>query len=356
MPEKTLPVTTNIPLCDCVSHMEGMVLLFVAKYSFPFSSAQNIVELCKEIIHDPKTVNKLQVARTAASYKMRNGLARGLGKQLVDKLKKGFFSFNIDEATSATLHKVLTLLESYFCSTKNEVAVEHLGSLNLPTVNSETVFKAVVNLMDEKNLPFSNLMAVLMDSCSVMRGSKSGFEVKLRENVASDLTDIDGDACHCIHNASKKFTEIVNKHLEILFWDIYNDFKWLEDLRVILEEMCECLDISYRRPEMFVSTRWLTVYDISISTIYMFDVYVVLYFSFLNKQDKKLYQSRFNGIYSRHEISEESKARIEASQNVLSKKRLTKEGKERKERVLEKIFLQKRKPVYIQVFIPHPFK
>ena len=189
-----------------------------------------------------------------------------------------------------------------------------------------------------------------------MRGSKNGFEVKLRENVTSHLIDIDDDddACHHIHNASKEFTEIFNKHLEIQSRDIYNDLKWLEDLRVILEEMCECLDISYRRAEMFVSTGWLTVYNISISTIYMFDVYVVLYFSFLSKQDK-LYKSRLNGIYSHREISEESKARIEASRNVLSKKRLKNEGKERKERILEKLFVTKKKTRLYEVFIPHPF-
>ena len=62
MPEKPLPVTTNIPLCDCVLHMEWMVLLFVAEYSFPFSSAINIIELCQEMMRDPKGVNKLQVA------------------------------------------------------------------------------------------------------------------------------------------------------------------------------------------------------------------------------------------------------------------------------------------------------
>ena len=83
----------------------------------------------------------------------------------------------------------------------------------------------------------------------------------------------------------------------------------------------------------------------------MFDVYVVLYFSFLNKQDKKLYKSRHNGIYSHCEISEESKVRIEASQNVLSKKRLTKEGKERKERMLEKLFIIKKKTrLYLSVY------
>ena len=86
MPEKTLPVTTNIPLCDRAWHIEKMVSSFVAEYSFPLSSTKNIVELCKEMMHDPKAVNKLQVDRTTASCKMRNCLARGLEKQLVDKL------------------------------------------------------------------------------------------------------------------------------------------------------------------------------------------------------------------------------------------------------------------------------
>ena len=90
---------------------------------------------------------------------MRNRLARGLEKQLFDKLKEVSFSFNIDEATSATLHEVLTLLVSYFCSTINEVAVEHLGSLNLPTVNSEAVFKAVVNLKGEKRVKFHSIIS-----------------------------------------------------------------------------------------------------------------------------------------------------------------------------------------------------
>ena len=63
-----------------------------------------------------------------------------------------------------------------------------------------------------------------------------------------------------------------------------------------------------------------------------------------------------NGIYSHHEISEESKAHIEASQNVLSKKRFIKEGKERKERILEKLFVKKKENLFIsKCLTPHPF-
>ena len=81
---------------------------------------------------------------------MRYGLAKWLEKQFIDKLRERFFSFNIHEATRSNLHKVLTLLVSYLCTTKNEVVVEHLGSLNLPTVKLETVFTAVVDLINGK--------------------------------------------------------------------------------------------------------------------------------------------------------------------------------------------------------------
>ena len=83
---------------------------------------------------------------------------------------------------------------------------------------------------------------------------------------------------------------------------------------------------------MFVTTRGLSVYDVTLSTIYIFDVFIILYFSFMSKPDKKLYKSMLNSIYSRHEneTSDKIKACIEARQNVMKKKNLTKSGKERK--------------------------
>ena len=50
---------------------------------------------------------------------MRYGLAKALEKKKKDKLKEGYFSFSINEAASFNLHKVLTLLVSYFCTTEN---------------------------------------------------------------------------------------------------------------------------------------------------------------------------------------------------------------------------------------------
>ena len=73
-----------------------------------------------------------------------------------------------------------------------------------------------------------------------MRGSKNGLE-----KLQSNHLDIDGDSCHHIHNAAKKCTKHFDAHLKLLFINIYNDFKWSEDLREILKEICFQMNAKY---------------------------------------------------------------------------------------------------------------
>ena len=160
-----------------------------------------------------------------------------------------------------------------------------------------------------------------------------------------NLLDVDGDAFHHIHNAAKKFTKVFDRCLETLYRDIYNDFKWSEDLNVVLEDLCKHLGISYRQPEMYAATCWLSVYEITISNIYRFDVVVVLYHSFLSDDDSKLHKSRLDTIYTRRRVTEESKKAIKKHQTFLTnkKKNLSKDGKGRKGRMREKLFHTKTK-------------
>ena len=218
-------------------------------------------------------------------------------------------------------------------------------SLNLAIVNSLEVYDAVETFFRSNKLPWNNLLSTLMDSCGVMREVKNGFETKLRDQVASNLLDVDGGACHHVHNAAKKFRKVFDRYLETLYRDIYNDFKWSEDLKIALEDLCKHLAITYRQPEMYAATRWLSVYEITISNIYRFDVLVVLYHSFLSDDDSKLYKSRLDTIYTRRKVTEESKKAIKKHQTFLKnkKKNLTKDGKARKERICEKLFHTKAK-------------
>ena len=68
--------------------------------------------------------------------------------------------------------------------------------------NQTTVCRVseLVQLIEKHKLLWNNLMSILMDSCNVIRGSKSGVEKRIRNGGAPHLLDIDGDSCHHAHN------------------------------------------------------------------------------------------------------------------------------------------------------------
>ena len=52
-----LPEQSNVSLCDRVTHMECMVLSFVAEHNLPFAMANIVVELANEMMRDPLAAN-----------------------------------------------------------------------------------------------------------------------------------------------------------------------------------------------------------------------------------------------------------------------------------------------------------
>lgn len=139
---------------------------------------------------------------SAASYKMVYGLGDHLSGEITERLKDGFYSLNIDEATAENSTRVLTILISFFDAELGRVVVHHLSSEEMVVVNSKNVTNLILKVLREKKLNGDKLLAVLMDSCNVMRGSKTGVETRLRQEFPN-LMDIDGDSCHHANNAAK---------------------------------------------------------------------------------------------------------------------------------------------------------
>ena len=106
----------------------------------------------------------------------------------------------------------------------NNIVSEHLNSFTIPVVRGEVLLEGMKSLFERLKLPWTNLLVILMDLCSVIRGSESGVENCLRDSVASHLLDIDCDICHYIHNIVNKFTTTFGNFLEKLFQDIFQDF------------------------------------------------------------------------------------------------------------------------------------
>ena len=129
-------------------------------------------------------------------------------------------------------------------SNGNNIVTDHLSLFTILFVcNGEIIFEGIKFLSERPKLPCTNLLAILMDSCSVMRGSKSSLEKGLRDSVAPHLLDINGDIWHHIHNIVQKFPTTFGNFLENLFQGIFRDFHLSSDLLHQLKEICYYLSL-----------------------------------------------------------------------------------------------------------------
>ena len=97
-----------------------------------------------------------------------------------------------------------------------------------------------------------------MDSTAVNRGIKSGLEKRIREGfgdtpaVATQLMNIDGDACHHLHNAVGKFCKVFNLHAENLFNNLHVHFNTFTIQMSHLKNICMILGIKFTKPQRFL--------------------------------------------------------------------------------------------------------
>jgi len=206
-----------------------MVLATLAEHSLPFTFAPVMVKLAQALASDKVALSGLKLSRTSAAYKMVHGLGFTFSQRIFSNLRKYPFSINLDESTTNGNKKVLSILVSFFNEERETVDVEHLGSLEVMKVTSFKLEKLLVNFFTDNDIPWSNLVSMLMDSCGVMRGCKTGLETRIRQNQCPTLLDVDGDSCHHVHNAAKVFAAPFSSHLERLFCDLHTDHQWASD-------------------------------------------------------------------------------------------------------------------------------
>jgi hypothetical protein len=335
------PGRSVVPVPDRVTTAEAMILGFVCEHSLPFTLVPNIIAVSKSLAKDTKALSLLSMDRTAASYKTKYGLGKSIEEETLDQLRKCFFSLNIDESTSNSLKKMLAILVSYFSG--DRVVVKHLATISVIHANSQSLCEEIVKIFKEKDLPWDHLMSMLLDSCNVMRGSKSGFEKRIRDSKAPHLLDIDGDTCHHAHNSAKKLCEPFQNWVEVLFTDIHNDLKWSADLKDLFQEVCEYVGVQYNMPERFISHRWLSAFDVAVDTLRLLDALTVFYYGFLPRNDRLTYTALLVEVYQRKATSQQARDRIREIHTILQKKQMTTDGKNRKGRLIDRILYQRKK-------------
>ena len=324
-----------VSFLDRKTHAEARTLAFLCENSLPLSLTPQLIEYAKEMAHDSRVLGSINMERTTASYKLREGLGLAYHEELVSDLRSSKFSVNLDECFCAKNEKVLSILVAYFNDSLKEVVVKHFASISLVTVNAQTLYDAVIDMFAKDKIPLDNLVSNLSDSTNYMRGKVSGFETKLRGAVPH-LLDVDGDICHHVHNVVKKFTGFFDRKVEALLDDIHTDHKWSPDLRENLEKLCTICNVKFNNPKQRIPHRWLSVLDCSVPICNMIPALTVLYSAWLRGDDVTLYKDVVDESVS--ELSIEAMKEVRKMVGKMKLKSLTKAGRERKERIVESLF------------------
>ena len=323
---------------DRVAHTEAFVVSYIAENSLPFSMAPKLMEFAKFMAKDPKVLAKISMSRETATYKLTDGLAPIIKEKIVESMRTSTFSMNVDECFSNNNLKVFSIIVSYFCEEAGECLVQHYRSKSFNVVNAINLANFVFETFKEDRIPHDNLVSNLSDSTNYMRGKKGGFETLLRNKIPH-LQDVDGDVCHHAHNAAGKFVQPFGKVVEKFCTDLHTECKYSTDLRGYLTELCEILEIPYHMPPNYTEHRWLSVLTAADIDKELLPALTLLYYSWVDKDLKDVYKNDPDDLIQGS--SSRAKSRVAAIQKACCSKSLTEAGKERKGRIVDKVFYQR---------------
>ena len=103
------------------------------------------------------------------------------------------------------------------------------------------------------------------------------------------------------------------------------------------------LGVKYTMPQMYVPHRWLSIYDVTVYTLRLWDALTLFYYGFLKKEDRCQYISRITEIMRRKDSgTNEQRAPLCAIWDKLSQKKLTSDGAAHKEKVLNGLYFNRK--------------
>jgi len=161
--------------------------LFTAEHSLPFLLSDHASEIFGKMFPDSKIAAKFSSQRTKTNYIVSDGIAVNFHNELVAKLKHKIFSLMIDESNKQYGKKFLHVLVKYFDKEQGDIVQDFLDSVVVNKANSDNLVAAILKLLRDDDLPLDNMIQIMSDSPSVMRGAVNGVVTVIKRTHAPHL-------------------------------------------------------------------------------------------------------------------------------------------------------------------------
>ena len=99
---------------DVTSRAEVMFCYFVAEHNLPALIADHFTDFAREMFPDSEITKKFKCKRTKTTQISKRCLAKAVTSPVIERCRKGPYSFMIDETTDHKTDKRLIMLVRYF--------------------------------------------------------------------------------------------------------------------------------------------------------------------------------------------------------------------------------------------------
>lgn len=232
--------------------------LLIAQAKKPHNIGETLIKpACikmAEILCGPQVANKFKtVPLSNNTVKDRiDRMSGNVENTLVEKIRTGPFSIQLDETTTVAEEAILIVYVQYIEET--ELKQDILMSVNLTaTTRGEDIFSVVDTYFTRHNIPYENIVACCTDGAAAMMGKNKGFNSRLKEKAPHCLV------FHCmIHRhalAGKHLCEDLDVTLKTVV-KIVNFIKARPVNKRIFAQLCE--DEAHQTLLLHTEVRWLS--------------------------------------------------------------------------------------------------
>ncbi|XP_077423442.1 zinc finger protein 862-like isoform X2 [Vanacampus margaritifer] len=230
-------------------------------------AADHFSDLVKVMFPDSQTAKEFACRRTKATMIVKESLARGYTQDVIQYCRTHPFTLMIDESNDRTTKKRLVVLAHFFDGENTNTRLLDLPELASGTAAS--IFAVIDNILQENDIPWSNVVGFASDNCNTMVGKKNSVLSRIKEKNGAVFSV--GCICHlgnlCVKDGLKTLPVNIDDLLVDIFYFFKNSSKRIEDFK-------EFQDFTNSEQEKILKhcpTRWLSLQKVVERTLSQYE-------------------------------------------------------------------------------------
>jgi len=255
-------VVTPVETCfkDKVKRAEIKLAAFFAEHNVAFRTVDHLIPLLKDVFIEPEIVQHFSLGRTKCINIVKEVLAKREVEKIVQILQTRKFSIMIDESTDISDTKLMCVLVQYFSPLDKKVKTQLLELLSLDATDcsANSIFKTFKTFLENKEIPFKNIIGMASDNASVMIGCNNSFFSRLKSEIPNVV--LLNCICHTSAIIASKACEKLPQSCENLIRGVATYVSGSAKRCAILGEFQDFFNIERNKILKLSNTRWLILH------------------------------------------------------------------------------------------------